>query len=531
MSKRKRDDSPDLGQMTTQQKMQYMHDNTDVRKPPRAKKDPRKKHRMIASIGIYVLSYLLLLAEIFIMVVLNQPVGWDIWFKENVPSVLFLIVSVFLLFVIIFFYFFFEDRETLLSISNTFLIFALTLLCSAVCYLFGRYVSPYIRPFALFSLLILFLFNRRKAIFLNFIFTFLTFVIDMYTNNNVGAANEVYSTLMLSFASGTLAVFFAGNVKTRSGLVFTGVILALPTSIVVALLNVASMGDPWLYLTNIGYGMLGSIISAVLALALLPVFEAIFNKLTVFRLRELTSTNAPLLNRLKKEAPGTFNHSLIVAQLSEACAVAIGENAELARAAAYYHDVGKLKDPQCFTENQSDYNVHNELTPELSADIIRSHAQDGYQLLIYNHLPKAIADVALEHHGTLPIKYFFNKAFRITGGEAKIANYSYFGPTPQTKISAIVMIADGAEAATRALKDHSPENVEKTVRTIIEERMDLGQFAACDITMRDLTTIKQTLVETLSGVHHHRVEYPSIRIKRDMSVDEKAEKQDKQDKK
>ena len=514
---------PDLEQMTPQQKMQYLHNNTDIRKPPKGKKDPGNRHRTIKSVGYYILSYLALLAVIFCMIVLNDVHNWMSYFTTEFSNVLFLIVSVFFLVVIIFFYFFFEDRETLLSTANTFLIFSAVILCAFVCYLFGRFISSYARPFALFALLILFLLNRRHAIFLNFIFTFLIFVIDMYTNAYEGKelVEEVYSTLMIGFVSGTLAIFFAGNVKTRAGLIFTGVVLAVPTSIVVALLNLSSVrNDWWLYLTNIGYRMLGSVISSALALALLPLFEALFNKLTVFRLRELTSTNAPLLNRLKKEAPGTFNHSLIVAQLSEACAVAIGENAELARAAAYYHDVGKLKDPQCFTANQTDYNVHNELTPELSADIIRSHAQDGYDLLIASHLPKAIADVALEHHGTLPVKYFFNKAMRISGGEADIENFSYFGPTPRTRIAAIVMIADGAEAATRALKDHSPESVEKTVRDIIEERMDLGQFANCNITMRDLTIIKQSLVEALSGVHHHRVEYPSIRFKRDRSVDQ-----------
>ncbi len=522
MSRRKTDDV-DLEQMTTQQKMQYLHENIDIRKPPKEKKDPKKKHKMIVCICCYALSYLVLLAVIFGMIVLNDFSGWIDYFRTEFANVLFLIVSVFFLVVIIFFYFLFEDREALLSTANTVLIFSVITVCAVICYLFGRYLSIYVRPFALFALLMLFLLNRRQAIVLNFIFTFLIFVIDMYTNRYDGLelVEEVYSTLMIGFVSGTLAIFFAGNVKTRAGLVLTGVALALPTSIVVALLNLSTLRtNGWLYLTNVGYRMLGSVVSASLALALLPIFEIIFNKLTIFRLRELTSTNAPLLNRLKKEAPGTFNHSLIVAQLSEACAVAIGENAELARAAAYYHDVGKLKDPQCFTENQTDYNVHSEITPELSADIIRSHAQDGYDLLIYNHLPKAIADVAKEHHGTLPVKYFFNKALRITGGEANIMNFSYFGPTPQTRISAIVMIADGAEAATRALKDHSPENVEKTVRGIIEERMDLGQFAECDITMRDLTIIKQTLVEALSGVHHHRVEYPSIRFKRDRSVED-----------
>ena len=203
-----------------------------------------------------------------------------------------------------------------------------------------------------------------------------------------------------------------------------------------------------------------------------------------------------------------------MAQLSETCAVAIGENAELARAAAYYHDVGKLKQPDCFTENQTDYNVHDELMPELSADIIRSHAKDGYELLTAAHFPKIIADVAREHHGTLPIKYFYNKAMKLSGGDADVADYSYLGPTPQTKIAAIVMIADASEAATRALSDRSPASVERVVRSIIEERMDLDQFAQCDITIRELTTIKQTLVEALSGVHHHRVQYPAIRFNR-----------------
>ena len=267
-------------------------------------------------------------------------------------------------------------------------------------------------------------------------------------------------------------------------------------------------------LSACGFSVLGCIMSSMFALSLLPVFEFAFNKLTVFRLRELTSTNAPILVRLQKEAPGTFNHSLIVAQLAETCAVAIGENAELARAAAYYHDVGKLKQPDCFTENQTDYNVHDELMPELSADIIRSHAKDGYDLLTAARLPAIIADVAREHHGTLPIKYFYNKAMRLSGEDVDVLDFSYLGPTPKTRIAAIVMIADAAEASTRALQNRNPESVERVVRGIIEERMDLDQFDDCNITIRDLTTIRMTLVEALSGVHHHRVEYPAIRFNR-----------------
>ena len=196
---------------------------------------------------------------------------------------------------------------------------------------------------------------------------------------------------------------------------------------------------------------------------------------------------------------------------------------------SYYHDVGKLKQPDCFTENQSGYNLHDELTPELSADIIRSHATDGYDLLMAARLPKEIADVAREHHGTLPIKFFYDKAMRLSGGDANIKDYSYLGPTPHSKTAAIIMIADASEAAARAMKDRTPESVERVVRSIIEERMDLDQFADCDITMRELTTIKETLVDALSGVHHHRVKYPSIRFNRAREV-VKDEYEDKDEK-
>jgi putative nucleotidyltransferase with HDIG domain len=237
-----------------------------------------------------------------------------------------------------------------------------------------------------------------------------------------------------------------------------------------------------------------------------------FAELTVFRLRELTSDQAKLIKKLKKEAFGTYNHSVVVAQLAEACASEIGENAELARAVAYYHDMGKLKDPQMFTENQTDFNVHDQLTPELSADIIRSHARDGATLIKKHRLPEIFADIAVQHHGTMPIKFFYARALKMSDGELRAETYSYNGTTPRTKIAAILMIVDASEAAARSLTDRSPETVEALVRNLIEERIDLDQFAECDITMRELTIIKRTIVSQLSGVYHSRVSYPKIKI-------------------
>ena len=178
-----------------------------------------------------------------------------------------------------------------------------------------------------------------------------------------------------------------------------------------------------------------------------------------------------------------------------------------------YHDVGKLHNPEHFTENQGDYNLHDELTPELSADIIRSHARDGYALIKSNHLPDFLADIALQHHGTMPIRYFYAKALKMTDGELNIEDFSYMGPKPQTKLAAIIMIADSSEAAVRAANAKKPEDVERVIRGIIEERMDLEQFSECDITMVELTKIRQALVNTLSGVYHHRVKYPTIKYK------------------
>ena len=223
------------------------------------------------------------------------------------------------------------------------------------------------------------------------------------------------------------------------------------------------------------------------------------------------------------KAPGTFNHSLTVSTLAESCAVAIGENPLLARAAAYYHDIGKLKQPEYFTENQTGYNPHNELSPELSTDIIKAHTRDGYDLIKKYHLPDILADVAREHHGTLPIKYFYAKALKYTEGELDIADFSYSGPRPRSKIAAIIMICDGSEAAVRSLHDRSQEKVDQMVRMIIEERMDLEQFNECDLTMKDIDIIRSTISQSLGGVYHDRIKYPKLKIGKNRGDGEKSE--------
>lgn len=488
-----------------------------------------KTSKLIASAFAAFLCYLILIAILCIFMAADRRMDIVEYFTEYYNDFIALCIFTFFLFALVYFYYFFEDRAFLSGLKNIFLVASVIDFSVIVCVLLGRYVNIYARPAAMLALFFVYLLGPAKAVFLNFVFSALLLTTDITMTGyfNFTVEDILCSALMMGFLCGTVSVFLAGRVKTRGGLLLTGVLIAAPAAVMLLLVQIPLLRQAgWLrYLVTVGYGVLGCVISAVLALAVLPVFERVFNCLTAFRLRELASTNSPLLARLKTEAPGTFNHSLVVAQLAEASAYAIGEDAELARAVAYYHDVGKLKQPDCFTENQGDYNIHDELTPELSADIIRSHAKDGYDLLTSSHMPQIFADVAREHHGTMPIKFFYAKALKISGGDADMKEYSYLGPTPSTKIAAIIMIADASEAAVRSMKDRTDEHVEKIVRSIIEERMDLDQFANCDVTMRELTVIKQALVEALSGVHHRRVEYPAIRIKREQkAIEEEEEK-------
>ena len=444
--------------------------------------------------------------------------------SQNGANYLYAIFCIFLLFIITYFYFFFENRAILERAKNIALVFTVLDLYLILSCLIGYNLAIYARPVALVALLIFVLVGRREAIFLNIICALLVFIIDTFAVPEV-TMKECYSSLVISFSAGMFAIFLGSKAKTRFSIIGIGVLIVIPIDLVIFLLELTALIEPLSVGTGdmtpfqnivmqMGYGLFGGVMSTVLFLALLPVFEGLFNALTVFRLRELTSSDARILKKLKEEAPGTYNHSMLVAQLAEASAAAIGENVDYARAAALYHDVGKLHYPEHFTENQGDYNLHDELTPELSADIIRSHARDGYTLIRNHHLPEFFADVALQHHGTMPIRYFYAKALKMTDGELNIEDFSYVGPKPQTKIAAIIMICDASEAAVRAVNARNPEEVERAIRSVIEERMDLEQFAESDITMADLTKIRQALVNALSGVYHHRIKYPNLKYRR-----------------
>lgn len=461
---------------------------------------------------VYVAGTAVLFAVFLMMIAVNLGSGTVEHIRQNTERIILICVSFCIVSGIMYCYFYFENKKYILSVSKIIEIFVLLAISHLFCFLISRFVNVAARPVAFLALTAVTLLGRREAIFLNIIFALQMFIIDNFSEVTATGAIEGYNFLILTFCTGMIGIFITPRIKTRIGSVLLAFVLLIPIEVIIALLEATTTVGFRETMMLFLYGALASFFSVLAYMFLLPIFEVMFSELTVFRLRELTSEQAKLIKRLKKNAPGTYHHSMTVAQIAEACAQAIGEDSELARAAAYYHDVGKLKNPEMFTENQTDYNVHNELTPELSVDIIRSHTRDGAALIRKAHLPEFFADIAVQHHGTLPIKYFYAKALRMSDGELNIENYSYAGPTPTSKIAAIIMIADACEAAARSLTNRSPEKVEELVRNIIEERLDLEQFDHCNITMSELTTIKLTVVSQLTGVYHSRIAYPKLKI-------------------
>ncbi|MBO9129598.1 HD family phosphohydrolase [Bacillus sp. 165] len=254
------------------------------------------------------------------------------------------------------------------------------------------------------------------------------------------------------------------------------------------------------------------IVSSVLTLGVLPYLESGLRLVSSMKLMELASPNHPLLRKILLEAPGTYHHSIMVANLSEAACEAVGANGLLARVGAYYHDIGKTLRPHFFIENQMGIrNPHDNLTPEQSRDIIIAHVSEGVKLLERHKIPKEIVDIAAQHHGTTLLKYFYYKAIQQNDEAYTEDMFRYPGPKASTKEAAIVGIADSVEAAVRSLNAPTPEQIEQLVARIIKDRLQDEQFSNCDLTFRELAIVKKILCEMLKGTFHSRIQYPEMK--------------------
>jgi cyclic-di-AMP phosphodiesterase PgpH len=273
----------------------------------------------------------------------------------------------------------------------------------------------------------------------------------------------------------------------------------------------ASRSDDWTSLSIISFELVvNGVLSSLLAVGSFALLGRMFGILTTMQLLELANPTQPLLRRLLMEAPGTYHHSIMVGNLAERAAEVIGADSLVVRVAAYYHDIGKLERPWAFIENQADTiaNVHDKLDPVASAKIIAAHVTDGVKLAEKYQLPPRIREMIPQHHGTRTISFFYQQASERTMDDVDAALFTYPGPRPQSREAAVLMLADSTEAAARAARDHSREAIEHLVDRIVRQRLDEGQFDDCNLTLRDLTRIKQSFVTLLTGIYHPRIPYP-----------------------
>ncbi len=326
------------------------------------------------------------------------------------------------------------------------------------------------------------------------------------------AAFRGTNALYVNIIGGAAAAFSVRAVRTRqqayywivviaaaycAGVVAVGLTLDLPTTTIAG---------------SSAYGALNAVISVLVALLVLPVAERYTGTETDLTLLEWSDLNRPLMQRLSLEASGTFAHSMQIANLAEAGCRAVGANALLARVGAYYHDIGKLGNPQYFVENQAKgRNPHDQLQPLQSAQIIRNHVREGLQLAEENGVPRVLRAFIAEHHGTGTISYFLERARQSAHEAADLqpADYQYPGPVPQSAETAILMLADGTEAAVRVLNDPTPARIRDVVEHIVKQRLEQGQLRDAPLTLRQLELVKAEFTRVLSGMHHARIDYPA----------------------
>jgi len=363
-------------------------------------------------------------------------------------------------------------------------------------------VSGYLIPIASASMLIAISLNPNIAILLTVILSLLIGFIPG------GGLNYI----LVSVISGIVAIYSIRKATQRSRLTRAGLIIAGVNIFTISALGLINNDGYYLILQNNLWGVLNGFLAVILTIGILPFLESYFDITTSFKLMELSNPNQPLLKKMILEAPGTYHHSIVVGNLSETAAEEIGGNALLARVGAIYHDIGKIKRPYFFTENQEAYkNIHDEMEPSLSALVIASHVKEGIELAKKNKLPKDIIDIIAQHHGTNLITYFFHRALKENGSANDVVaeeNYRYSGPKPQTKEAGIILLADSLEAATRSLTNPTATRIKTLVKEIIQKNLENGQLEECDLTLKDLDKIGDSFSRILTGMFHSRVEYP-----------------------
>ena len=395
-------------------------------------------------------------------------------------------------------------QKSLLESPKQMMLLSLVLVLAVwLCFVF-RYVNVYFMPVALALLLVSMLMDAQLALFVNLIVALLA---SMMTTGS-----GMIAIVLMACVSGPFIAMLFNKSMMRMTTLLAGVLIGVGNFLITLGVGLFNSVEIRTVLINALWAAGGGAVSAVICIGVQPVLEWLFNLATASKLIELSNPNQPLLRRLLLEASGTYHHSIIVANLAEAACSAIGANGLLARVGAYYHDIGKLKRPMYFKENQMGDNPHDRTDPRVSTAILTAHPRDGAAMAQKARIPEPVVDIIRQHHGDCPVMFFYDKALKLYGDQVDISAFRYEGPRPQTREAAVVMMADSIEAATRALPNPDPEKIDALIRKIVRGKLNDGQLDCSNLTFNDLEKICSAFSTVLTGVFHERIEYPTIAI-------------------
>lgn len=370
-------------------------------------------------------------------------------------------------------------------------------------------LNPYLVPVSMVLLLVTSLLSPSLALQSNLLA--LIFVGILTSTSSSVFVQQLLMHLFAGVLSAPIGIFVAHQKQHRASILLAGVCMAVMNFIGMVSIGLLTNNEVRAILNHAIWSAGGNVLAAFLCMGVQPLLEWMFDLVTPFKLLELANPNQPLLRRLLVETPGTYHHSILVANLAEASAEAIGANALLTRVGSYYHDIGKLRRPQYFKENQLTDNPHDMTDPRVSSAIIAEHVADGVTYARQAHLPETIIRFIMEHHGDTQISFFYHKMRNMPGGEnARPEDFQYPGPKPLTRETAIVMLADTVEAAVRAGGNQEAQLIEQRIRELVKEKIDSGQLNDSPLQFGDIAKIIGAFTQVLTGIYHKRVEYPRL---------------------
>ncbi|MBQ4179073.1 MAG: HDIG domain-containing protein [Elusimicrobia bacterium] len=417
------------------------------------------------------------------------------------------------IFSLVIFYFKYEAKRINLDNIKVLIISFITLISLLSFQIYTSQMPQISFPLSVFTVLIALLVSVRVSVVYTLVMAIFFILIDDFS----------IILPLIHIAGGLVSVINIRKIRSRAGFIKVGINIFVAMTIPLLffylfdvlplvetkenIANVILNTSLSNFFINVVYVLVNASLSVLMILALLPLFESLFSRTTNIKLIELSDFNSPLLKRLMEEAPGTYHHSLMTASIAGNAAEAIGENALLARVCAYYHDIGKLKNPEYFIENQNGAkNPHDEISPSMSGLVLVSHVKDGVVLAKQYNIDQVVIDAINQHHGTSLIQYFYYKALE-KDSSVNEQDFRYPGQKPTTKIAAILMISDSVEAISRTLKETSAGKLKETVEKVINNKFADGQFSDCPITLKDLFEISESVTNTLCSIYHARIEY------------------------